>query len=311
MRRLRHLFAWLGGIAFIALAVLVAGAFTVRTTLVPRLEREIFATRSPTTATPETFGVPYRALKLAGHGRTLDAWTVDAGPGTPALLLFHGNGETIHDFAQVQAYLYRQHVSSMSFDYAGFGASTGVPTIEHLDQDAHTAWRAFAAWTGGAHPRFVVGYSLGTAVALQNVSTFAPRPLAVAVYGAFGSARNLVAYIDPALPQWLGYVVPDVWDNVAAAAKLRAPLLVVAGMNDVNVPPDMSRQIALFAHAGGEYLLIPNAGHGGIQTRMDAVWPPILAFFRQQVAPHASAADVQPAPATTLPMPASVATVGG
>lgn len=190
MHGVERVFAWLGGVLFIVVCAAVAGAFVMRATTVRNLEREIFITHSRSTDTPETFGVPYGSVKVDSDGRTLQAWTVDAGPQAPAILLFHGNGQTIHDFAPVQAWLFRHHVSSMSFDYSGFGASTGKPTVRNLDKDAHAAWRAFVAWAGPARPKFVLGYSLGTAVVLHNVSAFPTQPLGVIVYGAFTSAAS-------------------------------------------------------------------------------------------------------------------------
>lgn len=312
MRHVRHVFAWLGGILFILVCLAVTAAFVFHSMAVPNLEREIFATHSRATATPETFGVPYRPLNIDSHGRTLQAWAVDAGAGTPAILLFHGNGETIHDFAHVQAYLFQHHVSSMVFDYSGFGTSTGKPTIRNLNEDAGAAWHAFVRWTGATHSKFVLAYSLGTAVALHNVSNFDPQPTGVIVYGAFSSAKNLIAYIDPGMPAWLMPLVPDIWDNVRAAARLREPLLVVAGMNDTNVPPEMGRQIALFAGHGGDFVLIPDAGHSGIADRMDAVWPPILSFVLELAKVAATPASASSGAAqrnAKLAIPAPISTV--
>lgn len=300
MRSVRHVFSWLGGVAFILICLAVIGVFAYRTMIVPVMAHRIFKTRSASTATPDLYGAPYHAFTIESHGRTLTAWTVDAGPGTPALLLFHGNAETVHDFAQVQAYLYHHHVSSMDFDYSGFGASTGTATIEHLDQDSRAAWRTFARWAGSGHPEFVLGYSLGTAMALHNAPAFQPQPLGVIVYGAFTSARNAAWYITLGLPHWLLAITPDPWDNVEAAARLREPLLVVAGMNDVKIPPAMGRRVALFAHDGGDFVLVPDAGHRGIVNKMKAVWTPILGFMDQRVA-DASGYATSPDAATHPP----------
>lgn len=317
LHRIERVFAWLGGILFILVCVAIIGAFVLRATTVRNLERELFVTRSGSIATPKTFGVPYAVLKVDSHGRTLQAWTVNAGQQTPAILLFHGNAETIHDFARVQAYLFRHHVSSMSFDYSGFGASTGKPTIRNLNEDAGAAWRAFASWAGPDRPKFVLGYSLGSGVVLHNVSAFRTQPLGVIVYGAFSSVRKLIPYISGGgFPAWLEPLLPDVWDNVRGAETLRAPLLVVAGMNDTNVPPEMGRQVALFgavANEGGDFVLIPDAGHSGIVTEPDAVWPPMLAFVRKLSktvpVPMAASSVAQPA-AVSSAIPAPVSTVG-
>ncbi|TAN04981.1 MAG: alpha/beta hydrolase [Rhodanobacteraceae bacterium] len=312
MRHVRHAFAWLGGITFIVICLVVVAGFVVRTRMVPQLERNIFVTHSPSTDTPQTYGAPYHIVSIDSHGRSLQAWTVDAGADTPALLLFHGNGQTIHDFAQVQAYLFHHHVSSMSFDYSGFGASTGKPTIQNLNQDAKAAWGAFARWAGSARPKFVIGYSLGTGAVLHNVDAFVPQPLGVVVYGAFSSAKKLVQYISPRMPVWLVTIMPDLWDNVEAAQTLREPLLVLAGMDDTNVPPSMGRRIALFAEAGNShsaFVLIPDVGHGGIVDHIGSVWPSILAFVHKLTAPEIkqSTQPVIPAPSTD-PMSSTPAT---
>lgn len=316
MRYVRHVFAWLGGILFIVTCLVVIAAFLYRATVVSRLGQQIFATRSPATDTPKTYGAPYRAIKVNSQGRVLQAWIVNAGAGTPAVLLFPGNGQTIHDLARVQAYLFQNHVSSMDFDYSGVGASTGKPTVRNLDQDAGAAWRAFAAWAGSGRPTFVLGYSLGTGVAMHNVAAFTPQPRGVIVYGAFSSAKSLIEYIAPGIPRVLIALMPDVWDNVEAATRLRQPLLVVAGMNDVNVPPINGRQIALFAHDGADFVLVAGAGHGGIVSSkaaiFGAVWKPILAFIQKLAGSQTTSPRETNGAATDrhIPVPVSVSTAG-
>ena len=281
---MQRISAWLGGLVFVLICLAVAAVFVFRAAVVPYLEQHVFVTHPNFTQTPKAFDTPYQSLTIDSDGRMLSAWVVDAGGDTPAVLLFSGNGQTIHGWSNVQAYLFRQHVSSMVFDYSGFGDSTGKPTVEHLNQDAGAAWQAFTTWAGAQRPKFVVAYSLGSAVALHNVAQFEPQPLGIAVYGAFSSAKDFMVYLR-ALPAWLAPIAPDPWDSVSAARHLKAPLLVVAGMNDADVPPIMGRQIALFAlaGAGGQFVMVPNAGHFGIfDSHMDAVWKPILDFMKQR-----------------------------
>lgn len=309
MRRMRHLFAWLGGLTFIAIGIVIVAALVYRATAVSRLATNIFSSQKTITDTPETYGVAYHTLKIDSDGRTLDAWLVDAGAGTPAVLIFNGNGLNRSAFAQAQAYLFRHHVSSLAFDYSGYGTSSGTATVAHLQQDGHAAWKSLVAWASGKHPLFVLGYSLGTGVAMHDAPTLAPQPRGVILYGAFSSAKNLVGYIAPTIPKVLVTLLPDVWDNVMQATLLRQPLLVVAGMNDTNVPPINGRQIALFARDGSDFVLIPGAGHGGILSEtpaiFDAVWQPILAFIARHAgtpnvsAAASSASRAAPAPAAT------------
>ncbi|HEX7349170.1 MAG TPA: alpha/beta hydrolase [Rhodanobacteraceae bacterium] len=311
MRRLRHLFAWLGGLTFIVLGGAIVAALVYRATVVSRLSGELFATQKTLTDTPETYGVAYRALTLDSHGRKLGAWLVDAGAGTPAVLIFNGNGLNRSAFAEAQAYLFRHHISSMTFDYSGYGTSSGTATVAHLQQDGDAAWRSLATWADGTRPLYVLGYSLGTGVAMHDAPAFVPQPRGVILYGAFSSAKSLVGYIAPAIPKVLVALMPDVWDNVMQAARLRQPLLVVAGMDDVQIPPINGRQVALFARGGHDFVLIPGADHGGILSEkpaiFDAVWQPIIAF----IARHAAAPPAAASTPTTVPVvPATAASAG-
>lgn len=305
MRRLRHLFAWLGGLTFIAICIVIGMALAYRATAISRMATEIFYSTKTITDTPKTYGVAYRALTIDSHGRKLDAWWVDAGAGTPAVLIFNGNGLNRSAFAAAQAYLFRHHVSSLTFDYSGYGTSGGTATVAHLQQDGAAAWQSLVTWAGDHHPLFVLGYSLGTGVAMHDVPTFEKQPRGVILYGAFSSAKHLVGYIAPTIPKVFIMLLPDVWDNVMQATLLHPPLLVVAGMNDTNVPPINGRQIALFAHGGSDFVLIPGAGHGGILSDnpavFDAVWQPILAF----IAHHAGPAKALTGAASTAAAPAS------
>lgn len=270
-------------VVMLLVAACLVGALSLLVHLgaVPYFEARLFVTHDSATATPAAYGVAYRTMTIDSHGRTLRAWSVDAGARTPAILFFHGNGQTIHDLAGIQAYLYRHAVSSMVFDYSGFGRSTGRATVRDLNQDAVAAWKAFVAWSGPARARFAVGYSLGTGILLHNVSRFVTRPDGIAVYGAFSSAKAAILHLHDA-PAWLAPLAPDVWNSVAAAARLGSPLLVVAGADDTIVPPAMGRAVATAAShgAGGRYVLIPGVGHDAVVSHMQAVWSPIIAFMR-------------------------------
>jgi alpha-beta hydrolase superfamily lysophospholipase len=281
----QRILAWLGGIVLVVIVLLAGAIIYFRFYFVPHLAQQIFNTHSPATATPEKFGVAYTPIKLKSGQQTLRAWRVNAGAKTPAALIFHGNSETIRVWARIQAYLFHHGVSSMVFDYTGFGKSTGKPTIKRLNQDAVVAYRAFSKWIGPKRPKFVVAHSLGTAVALPNAPSFKPPPLGVVTYGTFNTAKDLMIYLR-AIPAYAAPLVPDVWDNVRAAYRLKVPLLVLAGSNDTNVPPIMGRQVALYADGGrsGEFKQVWGANHESIRLLpLKHVWTPIFKFMQQRM----------------------------
>ncbi len=59
------------------------------------------------------------------RGRRLSAVYVSAGEGSPAVLICHGIGELVEYWAKVQELLKAMGVSSLVFNYSGYGKSSG------------------------------------------------------------------------------------------------------------------------------------------------------------------------------------------
>jgi len=78
-------------------------------------------------ATPADFGLPFERISIPSNDRQLDAFLVRAEASCQpalALLIFHGRGETTADWIDVQKFLHRKCVSSLTFDYSGHGRSS-------------------------------------------------------------------------------------------------------------------------------------------------------------------------------------------
>lgn len=178
-----------GGIAAAVAALALVLIYAVRPAMQAYIEKTMFVTRSAAKDTPATLGTPFTALVCMSGNRRLTAWLVDTDPNAPAVLIFHGNSTTVHDWAAAQVYLARHGLSSMTFDYSGFGESAGPATVENLDRDAGAAYDCFVRAVGLERAKFVVGHSLGTAVLLHNVGNFSPAPLGIATYGTFKIGR--------------------------------------------------------------------------------------------------------------------------
>src|SRR5262249_59366333 len=98
--------------------------------------------------TPAAVGVPYDRVKISSGDRSLDAYVVEAPPTCPtrpALLIFHGVGETISQWVNVQRLLHGHCVSSVVFDYSGSGDSSPPGTVRNLHGDAIATYAFFHA----------------------------------------------------------------------------------------------------------------------------------------------------------------------
>ncbi|MEO8223864.1 MAG: hypothetical protein ABI661_03595, partial [Gammaproteobacteria bacterium] len=89
------------------LASLLAAAYFVRQIGVALPLFQAIETRPLGSQTPLHFGVVYRTVSIPVQDGALDGRIVQAAdPEAAALLIFHGNGKAVSDWAQVQARLY-------------------------------------------------------------------------------------------------------------------------------------------------------------------------------------------------------------
>ncbi len=102
------------------------------------------------------------------------AWA-DAGDEAPAVLICHGIGEPIGHWRGVQGFLRERGVSSMAFNYSGYGASEGTIRAEHCDEDFVSAYAELQRRVGGKSAAYVLGFSLGSGIAACGVGKLEPQ----------------------------------------------------------------------------------------------------------------------------------------
>ena len=232
--------------------------------------------------TPAAFGAPFEPLTITSGDRKLDATLVRApSDSAPALLIFHGTAEAISYWADTQALLRRHGVTSMVFDYSGFGRSTGRATVAHLQEDADSAYAEFVRRIGGRARPYVLGYSLGTGVVFDAVPRWRLPPAGVVFAASYSSAREgAVAF--GLVPRWLTFLLPDLWNNVRDARNLRQPLLVVHSDADRLFPVRMAREVFDAATVPKEMVVLRGYRHeAGHDDPTDDYWVPIVRFLQR------------------------------
>jgi uncharacterized protein len=245
------------------------------------VEREGLRSGRRGTDTPATYGAPFEAVTITSGDRRLDATLVRApSDSAPALLIFHGTAETISHWADTQALLYRHGVTSMVFDYSGFGRSTGRATVAHVQEDADSAYAEFARRVGPRARPFVLGYSLGTGVVFEAIDRWTPAPSGVVFAASYSSARDgAVAF--GLVPRWLTFLLPDLWNNVRDVRNLRQPLLVLQSDADELFPVTMARAVHDAATVPKQLVILNGFGHeAGHRDPTDEYWAPVVRFLR-------------------------------
>lgn len=252
-RRVARCIAWLVGV--VALLVLV------RSVVFVAVEYAAFDTPPPGMLRPDTLGAPSQAEVLDSDGRRLHAtWVPVDDPAAPALLVFHGDGEDLSRWAAVQARLHAAGVASYVFDYSGYGASEGRPTLVRLRQDALQAWARFVALTPQAAGRFALGFSMGTAVLVDAMPLLAPAPKGVVLGAGFASAREM-AVLTGLIPHWAAWLLPDLWNSERDIARVAQPLLIVHSRADEDVPAADALRLCHAARAPRRLVMLDGLSH--------------------------------------------------
>lgn len=273
---------WLATAAALAVAAGVA-----RHLLFRAVERKAFVTPTDETkdaAAPDISALTVRQATFASGSRILHAAFMPAAdPEAPALMVCHGDNESLPDWAPVQAMLAGAGIASYVFDYSGYGRSSGRPSVRRLREDALAAYRQFLATTPQARRRVVLGHSLGSGILLEVAQRFDPQPDGYVIAAGFSSAR-LAAVQTGRIPAWAAWLLPDPWNNAARASRLERPLLVVHSRDDAVIVPPHAERVARAARHLHALVMLEAMPHDAaiLPEHIDAFWPPILRFVRAQ-----------------------------
>ena len=277
----------------VAIVVLAGLGFGGRMYATKAMQNRAVSTKALGTATPATAGIPFSRVAIEEDGRTLIAWWVraraDSGQVPPALLFFHGNRSAISDYVDLQRFLYRQGISSMVFDYSGFGASGGSPSLEHAIADAGAVSAAFEDSAGKSARRTAMGAGLGATVLLQAIDSVQPRVGGIVVEGVDASAKESAIRANR-LPRLAAPLLPDIANNVGAAARVRVPLLAIHSPGNARVTVEDAQRVvdAVMPPARASLVRHWRTSGGGLLSSSRACdWAPVLAFVKSGTLPAA------------------------
>jgi fermentation-respiration switch protein FrsA (DUF1100 family) len=242
-------------------AALVAVFVAVALAAIWASQRRLMYFPDPNVPAPASLGLsPVEAVTIpvAGAG-ALHGWFL---PGLVrpsfTVIVFNGNAGNRAYRAPLGAALRRRGANVLLFDYRGFGGNAGVPTQNGLEADARAA-RAYLAKRRDVDPARLVyfGESLGTAVAIALAVEQAPA--ALILRSPFTSMVEVGQLHYPILPvRWL---LRDRFLSIDAIAKLRSPVLVIAGDRDSIVPLELSRRLYDRATGPKQLIVLQGADH--------------------------------------------------
>ena len=184
----------------------------------------------------------------------------------PWILFFHGNGEVVSEYDEISPLYHQKKINLVVADYRGYGASTGIPTLTDLAQDAHTVFKEVREELSRRNLRkdlWVMGRSLGSISALELAYHHQEEIKGLIIESGFPSVVRIMFHLG--IPtQGMGLEKID-QGCLEGIKKIFLPTLIIHGEQDSLVPLENAKDI--YQHLGAqekELLIIPSATHNDI-----------------------------------------------
>ncbi len=253
--------------------------------------------------TPADAGLEYESTTIQSGPRELQAWWVNASPGNDihkAVLVFHGNDESISEWIPAQKIFSQNGISSLVFDYSGFGSSTGKATFQAFHQDVSAAWKVFLGKAGSSVDKYLLALSLGTGILLDAYADLVPELCGVILIGTFSSFRGIAAQMNK-FPSSLVGVLPDIYNNLRHVQSIHVPLLMVHSDSDELFPPSMAQQVLSVANEPKRLVFVPGLKHNDmLEGRAAEYLAPVIEFMQDNCPGRSSSMINVPYPEDTL-----------
>jgi hypothetical protein len=234
-------------------------------------------------------------LAVSCEGLRLRAWLYAGTPERAAAVVVHGVGDSLESMTDVAGTLRRRGHTVLLLDLRGHGGSQG----RHMSlggrerEDVRAAMGELSRRGLAPSGILLMGCSMG-AVAVLRAGVDRDDVRAVVAEAPFDSYRETVAHharLLYGLPRWVPLIPAAIalaeWragfdadqvDAVAAARKIRAPLLAIADGADPRMPEPVVRRV-YDAHPGPKrFWVAPGAEHTGARLCAD-YWKTVLGFL--------------------------------
>jgi len=224
---------------------------------------------------PESVGIVGASVETltTSDGERIVVWYAPAAEGKPTVLYFHGNAGEIGDRPLRFNYYHSRGLGVAYVSYRGYGGSTGSPTEQGLIMDANTAYDWLIA--KGVAPQNValLGESLGSGVAIQIAAR--KQVGAIALNAPYTSTADVAARIYWWLP--VHRLMKDQFRSIDFIAKVKVPLLVIHGDQDILIPIEFGKKLFAAANEPKEMEIIRGFGHEAMFE--EVAWSREVEFF--------------------------------
>lgn len=203
-------------------------------------------------------------------GERLVLWDFEPkGQERGTILHFHGNAQNISTHFLFVVWMTKHGYRVITFDYRGYGGSSGKPSREGLIKDGAAILANVCQQSKS--PLFVLGQSLGGAVVVPVLALADQDQMcacALVLESTFASYRSLARdklasfFLTWPLQYPLSFLISDARSPQAYAEHLELPLVMIHGENDPIIPLVHGKSLyEAFSHQDREFWLVEAGGH--------------------------------------------------
>lgn len=204
-------------------------------------------------------------------GETINIWTSLGQDEKPAYaaIIFHGNGETVAR-GNFLPFFRSLGIPAFTFDYRGYGRSSGWPSESGLYRDSDAVWEEVQRRTGLDSSRIILlGNSIGSGPASYLAEKIKPRVLVL--LAAFADFPSLIA--QKPIYSFFRFVLRYNFPVAERVAGLDESCVVIAhGERDTVVPFSHAGRIAETLPQGANFKMLTSseAEHNDIFYKVEA-----------------------------------------
>ena len=172
----------------------------------------------------------------------------------------------VSDYDEISPLYHQKELNLVVADYRGYGASSGIPTLTDLAQDAHTIFKKVREELSINNLRkdlWVMGRSLGSISALELAYYYQKELNGLIIESGFPSVVRIMTHLGvPAHGMDLQKIDRECLERIQ---KILLPTLIIHGEQDWLVPLENAKDI--YQHLGTkekDLLIIPSATHNDI-----------------------------------------------
>jgi len=234
-------------------------------------------------AVPSDLGMSYEEVEFsASDGVKLHGWFVPAAKPVATLLFCHGNAGDVSYRIHTLCQLNRMGMSTMIFDYRGYGLSEGEPGEEGTYMDARAGWDYLTEQRGIPAERIVIfGRSLGGAIAAHLAADV--EPAALVIDSSFTSVSDRASEMLWMFPTRL--LCRFEYDTEQYLRGIRCPVMVMHAREDELIPFHHGEKLYESANEPKQFLVRQGGHNDALLTSSQSVHQEFLRFVTAGLAP--------------------------